>query len=72
MITIECLTAGRGPATMEAMQNTRSVTTFILVGAMVAALALGGAAAASAGEPTNRGWNTPAGQADEFAQVAED
>jgi hypothetical protein len=54
------------------MQNTRSVTTFILVGATVAALALGGAAVASADEPTNRGWNTPAGAADEFAQASDD
>lgn len=54
------------------MQNTRSVTTFILVGATVVALALGGAAAASADEPANRGWNSPAGQADEFAQASED
>ncbi len=54
------------------MQNTRSVTTFILVGATAAVLALGGAAVASADEPANRGWNTPVGQADEFAQVSED
>lgn len=53
------------------MQNTRSVTTFILVGATIAALALGGAAA-SADEPANRGWTAPVGQADEFAQASED
>lgn len=55
------------------MQNTRSATAFILVGATVVALALGGAAVASASDgPTNRGWNAPVGQADEFAQTSDD
>lgn len=55
------------------MQNTRSVTTFILVGAMAAALAVGGATVASASsEPMNRGWSTPAGAADEFDQRSND
>jgi hypothetical protein len=66
------MTAGGSRARLVVMQNTRSVATIILVGATALALALGGAAAASAGEPANRGWNTPAGQADEFAQDSGD
>lgn len=54
------------------MRNTRSVGTFILVCAMAAALAVGGASAASASQPTNRGWSTPIGAADEFAQRSHD
>ena len=54
------------------MQNTRSVTTVILVGATVAALALGGAAVAAAGEPMNRGWSTPVGQSDRFSHLSDD
>lgn len=46
------------------MLNTRSVTAFLLVAATTVALALAGATAASAEpHPTNRGWTTSAGSA---------
>lgn len=47
------------------------LTRFILAGALAAVLAVGGAAVAFAADaPSNRGWSTPIGTADEFAERA--
>jgi len=53
------------------MQPTRSVTAFILVGLLTAALAVVGASAAFADGPANRGWTAPVGAADEFADQSD-
>lgn len=47
------------------MQNTRSIIVFVAV----VALGLGAAGVATAApEPTNRGWSTPVGAAEELDQ----
>lgn len=45
------------------------LTRFVLAAALAAVLAVGGAAVAFAADaPSNRGWSTPIGSADEFAE----
>ncbi len=41
------------------MRHTRTVLTLLLAAATLLALALGGAAVATADEPANRGWSSP-------------
>ncbi|MCX6462114.1 MAG: hypothetical protein NTW05_00770 [Pseudonocardiales bacterium] len=48
------------------MRHTRPVMALLLAAATLVALALGGAAVASADEPANRGWSSPIGAVEEF------
>lgn len=49
------------------MRPTRTILTLLLASATLLALALGGAAVATAEEPANRGWTSPIDVVQEFA-----